>query len=166
MQPAPFADNPDSVCIVPASLRDLGELRRIEKICFQDDAWPLLDLMGVLTFPNIIRLKAVSAEKLVGFIAADIRRSQGVAWIATLCVLPELRRQGIASGLLAACESLIELPRIRLTVRETNQAALRLYERFGYRRVDRWARYYRDGGAALVLQKDLPAQGGKQIGYN
>jgi ribosomal protein S18 acetylase RimI-like enzyme len=156
MQQAVSTDYPDAVTIEPATLRDLRDLRRIEKICFQDDAWPLLDLMGVLTFPNIVRLKAVSAGELIGFIAADIRKAQGVAWIATLCVLPEYRRQGIGSGLLAACESYLDMSQIRLTVRESNRDALRLYHRFGYRTVDRWTKYYRDGGAALVLQKDVP----------
>ncbi|MFU8773408.1 MAG: GNAT family N-acetyltransferase [Anaerolineales bacterium] len=148
-------DYPDAVTIETATLRDLKALRQIEKICFQDDAWPLLDLMGVLTFPNIVRLKAVSGDDLIGFIAADIRRAQNVAWIATLCVLPEFRRQGIGAGLLAGCESRLDMPHIRLTVRESNRAAIRLYEKFGYRQVDRWTKYYRDGGAALVLQKDL-----------
>lgn len=148
----------ETVTIEPASLRDLGELRRVEKVCFQDDAWPLLDLIGVLTFPNIVRLKAVRGEKLLGFIAADVRKAQNVAWIATLCVVPEQRRHGIGSALLARCESLLQMPQIRLTVRESNQAALQLYEKFGYQRVDRWRRYYRDGGAALVLQKDMHEQ--------
>ena len=155
MHPEALDNINQPVTIEPASLRDLGELRRIEKICFKDDAWPLLDLIGVLTFPNIVRLRAILGEKLVGFIAADIRKSQNVAWIATLCVLPEVRGQGIGAGLLAACESLIEMPRIRLTVRESNLAALQLYERFGYKRVDRWTGYYRDRGPALVLQKEL-----------
>jgi ribosomal protein S18 acetylase RimI-like enzyme len=156
MRQAVSTGYPDEVTIEPAMLRDLRELRHIEKICFQDDAWPLLDLIGVLTFPNIVRLKAVSREDLIGFIAADVRKAQKVAWIATLCVLPEYRRQGIGSGLLVACESRLDVPHIRLTVRASNQDALRLYQRFGYHQVDRWTKYYRDGGAALVLQKDVP----------
>ena len=47
--------------ILPASLRDLGALRTLEHACFGRDAWSLLDLMAVLTFPDVIRLKAVDA---------------------------------------------------------------------------------------------------------
>jgi hypothetical protein len=35
--------------IQTASLRDLSALRRLEHACFEKDAWPLLDLIAVLT---------------------------------------------------------------------------------------------------------------------
>jgi ribosomal-protein-alanine N-acetyltransferase len=91
------AQSDTGVVIEPASLRDLGALRRIEHICFLKDAWPLLDLIGVLTFGGVIRLKAVSDQQMIGFIAGDVRRMEGIAWIATVAVLPEYRGRG--SGL-------------------------------------------------------------------
>ena len=66
----------------------------MEQTCFPKDAWPLLDLIGVLTWPGVVRLKAVSDEQMVGFIAGDPRRMEGMAWIATVAVLPEYQRQG------------------------------------------------------------------------
>ena len=84
---------------------DLNEvLRQLESVCFPKDAWPLLDMLGVLTLPNVVRLKAVVGEQMVGFIAGDIRRVENVAWIATIGVLPEYRRRGIGTALLQACE--------------------------------------------------------------
>jgi ribosomal-protein-alanine N-acetyltransferase len=139
--------------ILPATLRDLGSLRRIEQACFLQDAWPLLDLVAVLTYPDVIRLKAVNGEKMIGFIAADLRPVEGIAWIATVGVLPEYRRQGIARALLLACESRIIQPRIRLCVRPSNQAAIRLYQREGYLEMDTWQKYYNDGESALVMEK-------------
>lgn len=141
------------VTIEPASLRDLNALRYVEKVCFPRDAWPLMDLIGVLTFPGVIRLKAVNTRDMVGFIAGDIRRLEGVAWIATLAVLPEFRGRGIGSALLQACEGRISVNRIRLCVRISNNTAIRLYERFGYGRVGEWSRYYQDGESALVMEK-------------
>jgi ribosomal-protein-alanine N-acetyltransferase len=140
--------------ILPASLRDLGALRRIEQACFPKDAWPLLDLMAVLTFPEVVRLKAVQDGKMVGFIAGDPRRDEGMAWIATLGVLPEYRRQGIARLLLQECEKHLHSTRLRLCVRLENQAAIRLYEQEGYLTVGTWTKYYNDGGDALVMEKD------------
>jgi len=142
-----------SAAIVAASLRDLGALRQVERICFPKDAWPLLDLISVLTFPGVVRLKAVSDNQMVGFIAGDVRRSEGIAWIATVAVLPEYRGRGIGSALLAACEAQIPLSKIRLCVRPSNEVAIRLYERFGYTKVGEWARYYQDGESALVMEK-------------
>jgi ribosomal-protein-alanine N-acetyltransferase len=114
-----------------------------------------MDLVGVLAFPGVVRLKATQDGEMIGFIAAAIRRLQNVAWIATLGVLPAFRRQGFGSILLSSCEDQIRVPRIRLSVRASNQPAQRLYSRFGYVRHDVWRRYYSDGEDALVLEKTL-----------
>lgn len=141
------------VAIEPASLRDLGALRHVEKICFPKDAWPLLDLIGVLSYRGVVRLKAVRDQQMVGFIAGDVRRMEGIAWIATLAVLPEYRGRGIGAALLQSCEAQIPVNRIRLCVRPSNDVAIRLYERFGYLKVGEWTRYYQDGESALVMEK-------------
>ena len=142
------------VTIEPATWRDLNVVRTLEQICFPQDAWPLLDLIGVLTLPNVIRLKAQEDGKMVGFVAADIRRSQDLAWIATIGVLPEFRQQGIATKLLETCEARLEVARIRLSVRASNFTAIRLYTRLGYTRYGTWPRYYADGEDALILEKE------------
>ena len=141
--------------IIPATWRDLKDLHQLEKLCFQLDAWPLLDVMGVLTFPQIIRLKAVEGVNMVGFIAVDLRRSQQVAWIATLAVNPEYRKTGIGSELLNVCEGKIDLPVIRLSVRRSNFPAKELYQKHGYQQVDIWKSYYKGGDDALIFEKIL-----------
>jgi len=140
--------------IIPANWRDVGALRHLEKVCFPEDAWPLLDLIAVLSMSNIVRLKAVSNETMIGFIAGELRIAEEMAWIATLAVLPEYRRQGIGAALLAACEARLSLRKVRLTVRAENQAAIDLYLKTGYRKVGYWPDYYNGGGAALVLEKE------------
>jgi ribosomal protein S18 acetylase RimI-like enzyme len=141
------------VSIEAASIRDLTALRHVEKVCFPKDAWPLMDLIGVLAFPAVIRFKAMIGKEMVGFIAGDVRRLEGVAWIATVAVLPEYRGKGIGSALLQACEDKIPLNRIRLCVRVSNDTAIRLYEHRSYERVGEWSRYYQDGESALVMEK-------------
>lgn len=139
--------------ILPASLLDLGPLQQIERACFTDDRWPLLDLMAVLTFPSVVRLKARVDGRMVGFVAGDSRASQGLSWIATIAVLPDYREQGIGRALLETCESQLTTPRVRLCLRADNVSALRLYEQQGYQRVDIWRGYYKDGADALVMEK-------------
>ena len=90
---------------------------------------------------------------MIGFIAGDVRESERVAWIATVCVLPEYRGQGIGTELLMRCEAELTTPSIRLCVRTTNEGAIRLYRRHGYEAINRWARYYQDGEDALVMEK-------------
>ncbi len=138
--------------MLPANWRDLGGLRQLEKICFPVDAWPLLDLIGVLSLPNVVRLKAVISDQMIGFVAGE-KKSSDLGWIATIGVLPEYRRQGIAAALLTECETRLEVSRIRLNVRLGNTRAIQLYEGFGYQRVDIWPKYYQDGTDALVFEK-------------
>ena len=71
-----------------ATLRDLGALRRLEQACFGKDAWPLLDLMAVLTWPDVIKLKVVENGEMIAFAACDPRPSEHASWIATLGVDP------------------------------------------------------------------------------
>lgn len=145
--------------IAPASILDLGALRHLEQVCFPLDAWPILDLIAVLSFPGVVRLKAVENGKMIGFVAGDPRPSEKLGWIATIGVLPEKRGQGVGQALLDACERHMLLPRIRLSVRQSNHEAIHMYEKNGYRAVDHWLRYYNDGEDALVMEKYLNETG-------
>jgi ribosomal-protein-alanine N-acetyltransferase len=153
MTKTPIETPGGAVEIVTATWRDFNAIRQIENQSFDLDAWPLIDVIGVLTLPNVIRLKAVAAGETVGFIAVDIRRSQGVAWIATIAVSPDHRRKGIGGKLLEEAESQNDLPRMRLTVRRSNRPAINLYHNFGYREVDIWPRYYQGGEDGIVMEK-------------
>ncbi len=139
--------------ILPASLRDLGALRALEHACFAQDAWSLFDLIAVLTFPEVVRLKAVEDGQMIGFVAGDPRPSEGLAWIATIGVDPRYQRRGIGRALLQACEEQLRPPRLRLTVRVSNQAAIELYKQEDYHTIDIWKKYYNGGEDAMVMEK-------------
>lgn len=139
--------------IHPANIFDLSALRHVESACFPQDAWPLLDLVAVLTFPGVVRLKGVEAGQMIAFIAGDPRPGEGFSWIATLGVLPEYRGRGYGRALLEACEKQLPTSRIRLSVRSSNEEAIRMYKNAGYFAIDRWGRYYNDGEDALVMEK-------------
>lgn len=140
---------------MPATWRDLNTLRELEKICFPLDAWPLLDLISVLTMPGVVRLKAEVDGEFAGFIAGDLRGHQNYAWIATVGVFPQYRGMGVGRALMEACEARLAGQVTRLCVRIDNEVAIRMYESGGYRRVDIWNRYYTDGSDALIMEKDL-----------
>ena len=137
----------------PATIRDLSALRKLEKACFEKDAWPVLDLIAVLTWPEVIRIKAVDEGLMVGFIAGEPRSSKQEFWIATVAVDPRYQRRGIGRQLLRACEKQAKLHQLKLTVRISNQAAISLYEQEGYRTMDIWKSYYVDGEDGLVMGK-------------
>jgi len=148
-------ENTRNYLIEPASWRDIKSLDKLEKISFGEDAWPLLELLGVLAFPGVVHLKAVVDGEMVGFIAGDPRRNEKTGWILTLCVLPDWRRRGIADALLSECEQKMGLPLVKLTVRRGNIPAINLYKKLGYIQTDIWSRYYHNGEDGLVLEKKL-----------
>jgi len=45
------------------------------------------------------------------------------------------------------------MPKVRLSVRKTNEEAISLYGGLGYQQVGRWEKYYQDGEDALILEK-------------
>lgn len=125
----------------------------LEKVCFGRDAWPWIDTLAALTFPGAVRLKAVVDDRDVGFIFGDRRRGKSLGWIASIGVHPDYRGRGIARGLLVACEKELGMPKVRLTLRHTNKAALCLYQQAGYVKIDIWKRYYRREEDAIVMEK-------------
>lgn len=95
-------------------------------------------------------------ERPVGIVLA--RRVLDLLEIDQLGVLPEARRTGAATAMLAAllrqavAEGLVEA---QLELAESNAAARGLYDRLGFVVVGRRARYYPDGDDALLLSRSL-----------
>lgn len=152
---APMLDHGKPIEYLPATLWDLGAVRELERISFELDAWPLIEMIGVLSLPGIERWKAVDNDRLAGFVAADPKRGEQLAWIATIAVHPDYRGRGIGAELLRIAEARCGMPRMRLMVRVSNHSAQRLYQRSGYVQVDVWPRYYFGGEDALVMEKIL-----------
>lgn len=150
-------DRPLAVKIEEANWLDLRSLNRLSKRCFGQDAWPWIDLLAALMAPRAIPLKAVlwqDEENIVGYVIADRRRPK-LGWIASVAVDPTWRGQGIGNELMEQAEDRLTTPVVRLTLRRSNQAALHLYLKRGYRQVKTWPAYYHDGEDGLVMEKIL-----------
>lgn len=136
-----------------ATLSDLNQLSEMEKVCFPLDAWPLLERIGALTLPAVVRIKAVYLDRMIGFVGGDIRRRAGIGWISTISVMPLYRRMGVAEALLEACEKEMDMPRVKLVVRKSNMSAQMLYLKHGYQRVETWTHYYQGGEDGILMVK-------------
>ena len=139
----------------PASIWDIGKIRDLEQAAFEKDAWPLIEMIGALSFPTIERWKAEVNDQLVGFVVVDIRSSQNLAWIATIAVHPNIRRRGLGSLLMQKAEEVARVDRMRLSARASNLEALAMYQKLGYEQIDVWPKYYTGDEDAVVMEKLL-----------
>lgn len=132
--------------------RDLQDAIKLDKEVFGPDAWTFLDYISVFTDSSLCRFTAFSEGKFAGFAAAELDE-EGYVYMLTLAVCPEFQRKGIGSALLKCCEDAFEANGARLFVDDQNQAAIRLYEKAGYRVNGLIPGYYMNGHDALIMEK-------------
>lgn len=123
---------------------DLPEVRAIEVRCFTTP-WPVSSFKYELKSRQAILKVAVLNGRIVGYVC--IRTILEITHILNLAVLPSFRRKGIGSMLL--CDALQGLKLCRpdkesltLEVRESNTAAIKLYEKFKFKIIGRRVGYY------------------------
>lgn len=81
------------------------------------------------------------------------------AYVFSIAVLPKKRNQGYAEFLLKFLATRCtekHIPKIRLDVRVDNKAAVELYKKLGYTKVNKKKDYYGDGLDALMMEKIVP----------
>ena len=104
---------------------------------------------------------ALSEGTVVGYIVSWIVADE--LHIANLAVAEELRRSGTASELVRCSLAAAAVRGVRfatLEVRASNEGAMRLYERFGFKPVAMMKRYYPDNGEdAVVMMAVLTSAG-------
>ena len=145
----------DDYRIVPAALWDLPAIQRLERVIFPHDAYTRFDLLLLFLNPHMVNLKMLTPDGgLVGFASGGRLLGLGKTWIMTIGIHPDHQRRGLGRRLLAMCEARVRERPIYLTVRASNDRALALYRRNGYRQVRVKYRYYVDGETGLEMRKD------------
>ena len=140
--------------ILPANLSDLAAERRLEKACFpREDVWPLIESLWVLIKPGMVRLKIVNGGDMIGFLSGYEQSRGKVGWISSIGIAPEWQGRGFGARLLAAGESALGTPIVRLTVRASNAQAIQLYQHAGYHQIQIVRKYYVGGEDGLVFEK-------------
>jgi ribosomal-protein-alanine N-acetyltransferase len=132
---------------------DLPAVIAIERRSFPTP-WSLAMFVLELSKPSGICLAATAGGELLGYIVCS--RYDQVWHLMNIAVTPERRRSGIAGQLLRrlVADARGELP-FTLEVRVSNQGAIAMYERFGFRSAGVRPRYYHDNGEdALIMWLD------------
>lgn len=148
----------ERVRVRPMTIEDLMAVVEIDRQSFAVP-WPARSFRFELQENPVGRLLvAVSApddrsEIILGYIGLWDLVDEG--HISTLAVHPDYRRQGIGEALLRAGLSALArtgMQRASLEVRASNQAAQRLYAKFGFSVYGRRRGYYQDNGEdALIM---------------
>jgi [ribosomal protein S18]-alanine N-acetyltransferase len=142
--------------IRPLTYADMPEVIAIERRAFPTP-WSLAMFVLELSKPSGICLAAVIEESLVGYLVCS--RYDTVWHLMNIAVDDRLRRRGIATTLLERLFEQADRPseQYTLEVRTSNDAAIRLYERFGFRTAGRRRAYYHDNREdALIMWRTVP----------
>lgn len=140
---------------VPA---DLDALVALEDASFAYDRMSARQFRRHLLSPTAAVLLAEDANGLLGSALVFFRTGSAQARLYSLATAAAARGRGVGKALLSAAESTARergCRRFRLEVRQDNEAAVRLYETRGYRRIAALDAYYDDGAAAWRYEKLL-----------
>lgn len=147
--------------------RDAGEAQRIQRLtaaAYRVEG----ELLGVPDFPPARRTEASIRAADSRFVAlrerdsllavAELEDADGEAPnIAGFTVHPSLFRRGLGGELLRAVLALLGARRVTVSTGEENLPAIRLYERHGFRVVERWSA---PGRISMVTMAREAGEGG------
>lgn len=139
--------------VLPIQYSDIKEIARLEKECFST---PWSEHTITDAFKTGTRFFVAKKDSLVlGYVGISAILDEG--YITNVAVFPEARQKGVASALLS---SLFEFARenslsfISLEVRESNNAAISLYQKFGFKTEGKRKNFYSNPHEeALIMTK-------------
>jgi ribosomal protein S18 acetylase RimI-like enzyme len=151
----------------PATSDDIPIVAALESDVFGMEAWSAATVEAELRGADRVALVAEDDSRPGG---ADETRVHGyvvlmtagdVADLNRIAVSPGRQREGVASALLSAGVDRVRVRGVRrliLEVAESNESALAFYVRSGFSEISRRDRYYRDGAAAIVMERRLTSE--------
>jgi [ribosomal protein S18]-alanine N-acetyltransferase len=145
------AEGSFSVDVRGLTYTDLPRVIAIERRAFPTP-WSLAMFVLELSKSSGICLAALRDTRLVGYLICS--RYDTVWHVMNVAVDVEHQHKGVASALLAELYARVadEQARFTLEVRRSNEVAIHLYEREGFRAAGLRRRYYQDNGEdALVM---------------
>ena len=130
--------------IVPMTADHLDELERLERICFSH---PWSKRMLAEELDNACAAFLVAEDGDTGAVLgyAGLLAMMDEGYITNVAVFPEYRRCGIAAKIIEVFMNFArgnQLSFLTLEVRPSNEAAIALYQSFGFEEVGRRRNYY------------------------
>lgn len=142
----------------PLTYADLPQVIAIERRAFPTP-WSLAMFVLELSKPTGICLAAIEDGQVAGYVVCS--RYDTVWHVMNIAVDDRRRRQGIARRLLEHLFAEADAPgeQYTLEVRVSNEAAIRMYESFGFRSAGVRRGYYHDNREdALIMWRTVGAR--------
>lgn len=136
-------------------INDVDSIYEIECKLFPNP-WPRSFFENDLHRHNTIALVLEDGGRIIGYALATCAAVE--LHVTNVAVRIEHQRRGLASMMMHEMEDIAAkrgCAYAYLEVRETNEQALRLYEKLGYRVLYERKKYYIDGTDAFVMGKQL-----------
>lgn len=118
--------------IKPMTKEDVPMVYEVEEACFSVP-WGLQNFQNIFNYDGNYYLTAWEDRCIVGFIGLMTVAGEGD--ITNVAVLPSYRKKGIGDALVSEMISLAKaknITKIMLEVRASNEAAIHLYEKYGF----------------------------------
>jgi ribosomal-protein-alanine N-acetyltransferase len=135
---------------------DVRALESAELLCFSDP-WPAQFFVSELFAPGRFqRLLVAPGGEMVAYLFCSWQYLD--LHVLKVATLPEYRRTGLASRLMALAERHVEEmggDSLTLEVRPSNLTGLTMYDALGYHRAGVRRHYYADGENAIVMVKEM-----------
>ena len=146
----------DSLVILEMTLSDLEQIKD-SLITDYDDFWNYSTFKNELQNPNSKYIVAKLSNTIVGF--AGIWKSVDDVHITNLVTCKNFRRQNIGSIMLSKLIEMAEYEKnitsITLEVNSNNIAAIKLYEKFGFKKLGLRKKYYNNTEDAIIMTRQL-----------
>lgn len=141
----------------PMEESDLEVVMYLENTCFIAP-WGLKELNYEINDNPVSNLWVIESSMygVAGFV--DYWITFDSATICQICVNPVFRKKGLASQMMSELIKDCKANKVRnitLEVREHNESAIRLYERFGFKKILLKEKYYTNGDNAIYMVKEM-----------
>ena len=144
----------DEFSIVPMASIHVEEISRLDGLCYgEDEKWPVDSYLTELERGYAHYLVVLKDEQIIGVGGVWVFFDQ--AEISTIFMDPSWQGRGLGSLLFAhLVKEAIEwgADEATLEVRNSNLAAIKVYEKFGFKQIGWRRKYYADGEDARLMQ--------------
>lgn len=144
--------------IEPATLADLEQLVVLEQRLFETDKFSRKNLRYLIQRATVIVVRSEKERHITGYAILLGRKNSRKARIYSLGVAESASRTGIGTKLVSTLEKIAAVRNctsLTLEVSDTNKDALLFYNNCGFKQYGFRYNYYKDGGHALLMRKNL-----------